>query len=169
MLFVWSQGYIRAPVEDKTQSTASRCAGTLIGAFSCNIPQEKWSGRTRSDILSLLLPREVHFLGKHSCQGHTASIRHERASPKPIVFKTGKRQAMGFVKVSLRYPSQGNRNLGKFLISSNLWFNASMLLWSIVGYIKTCDWDRTRCDSLRVLLPFSVHSGKTPVFTCPAG
>ena len=25
---------------------------------------------------------------------------------------------------------------------------------SIVGYIKACDWDRTRCDSLRVLLPF---------------
>ena len=47
-------------------------------------------GRTRSDILSLLLPREVHFLGKHSCQGHTAAIRHERASPKPIVSKTAK-------------------------------------------------------------------------------
>ena len=84
----------------------------------------------RFSILSLLHPREVHFLGNHSCQGHIASIRHERASPKPIVSKTGKRQAAGFVKVSLKYLSQGNRNLGKSLISSNLWFNASMLSWN---------------------------------------
>ena len=35
---------------------------------------------------------------------------------------------------------------------------------SIVAYLKACDWDRTRCDSLRVSLPFFtrvVRFGKT--------
>ena len=72
------------------------------------------SGKDRSDILSLLLPREVYFLGKHSCQGHTAAIRHERASPKPIVSKTGKRQARickGVLKVSFPGESEPWKNL----------------------------------------------------------
>ena len=42
---------------------------------------------------------------------------------------------------------------------------------STVAYFKACDWDRARCDSLRVLLPFFslavVRSGKTPLSRVP--
>ena len=107
--FFWSQGWVRAPVVPRPPPASpphlprdtDRGIQLQYSTGELALSQE----RTRSDILYilLLLPREVHFLGKHSCQGHTAAIRHERASPKPIVSKTGKRQARickGVPKVS---------------------------------------------------------------------
>ena len=109
-------------------------------------------------------------MGKHSCQGHTAAIRHERASPKSNVSKTGKRQARickGVLKVSFPGESEPWKNLDieQFMIQCQ----HAVMERSIVAYLKACDWDRMRCDSLRILLPFFsltvVRSGKTPFFT----
>ena len=84
-------------------------------------------------------------MGKHSCQGHTAAIRHERASPKSNVSKTGKRQARickGVLKVSFPGESEPWKilDIEQFMNQCQ----HAVMERSIVAYPEACDWDRMR-------------------------
>ena len=76
---------------------------------------------------------------------------YERASPKPIVSKAGKRQARICKGV---FPGESEPwkilDIEHFMIQ----FQHAVMERSIAAYLKACDWNRTRGDSLRVLLPF---------------